>query len=150
MFDTFHYFDEQNKVKEISIGSSARHYPTKLMRYWITSNLIPQKHGLKIAEVGIGRGEMKYWVNAIQPINYSIWDGYDVSRNPHIDGAGYSNIYFGFLAWNLVKAIQNRIKIADFFFENDIKYTNIPFEYHLKYALSKKSELNHFALIEKK
>ena len=95
MFSTFYEFDRQEQVKKISLGESARAYPVKLMRYWITSNLIPRKADLRVAEVGIGRGEMKYWMNSIEGFKYVVWDGYDVAKNPHIDGAGYSNIYFG-------------------------------------------------------
>lgn len=95
MFTSHEEFRNQAKVKDISLGKSARAYPTKLMRYWITSNLIPRTTDLKVAEVGIGRGEMKYWMDSVEGFDYRVWDGYDVAENPHIDGAGYSNIYLG-------------------------------------------------------
>ena len=95
MFNTYDEFNKQDQVKDISLGNSARMYPTKLMRYWITSNLIPRVADLKVAEVGIGRGEMKYWMNSIVGFKYAVWDGYDVVKNAHIDGADYTNIYFG-------------------------------------------------------
>lgn len=95
MFKTYADFDNQNIVKEISLGAKVRKYPTKLMRYWITGNLIPRRNELKVAEIGIGRGEMKYWMDSLDSFGYQLWDGYDVSSNERLAGAGYSNIFFG-------------------------------------------------------
>ena len=96
MFNTYTHFERQPEVKEISLGHSARKYPTKLMRYWITGNLMPSSSGdAEIAEIGIGRGEMKYWADNLDTSGYALWDGYDVATNPWLEKAGYSNIYFG-------------------------------------------------------
>lgn len=94
MFTSYEHFERQSEVKEISLGRLARKYPTKLMRYWIAGNLIPVGTEIEVAEIGIGRGEMKYWIDNIDTTKYACWDGYDVATNARQEAAGYSDLYF--------------------------------------------------------
>lgn len=95
MFKTYDHFLDQDVVKQISLGSKSTKYPMKLMRYWITGNLILQERATKIAEVGIGRGEMKYWMNSIGMPEGIVWDGYDVNYDARLDNADYHEVFLG-------------------------------------------------------
>lgn len=96
MFDTAEHFLCQDKVKSLSFPGSTAQFPMKLMRYWITGNLLlNENRKLRIAEIGIDRGQMKFWMNNIGFADAIRWDGYDISHHKELDEAAYTAIYLG-------------------------------------------------------
>ncbi len=85
----------QSWVKKISDDSSTTRYPIKLLRYWFMYQLIQQQYArlgrpLRVCEIGVDRGQMRYYVQDAGFTELACWEAVDYKLQPELNESGYT------------------------------------------------------------
>jgi SAM-dependent methyltransferase len=100
-------FDSQNNAKAWTQIKNSR-YPFKMLRYWFMYHMIREEserlgRSLNVAEIGIDKGQMLYFMRDAEFSGIQSWAGIDIEITPEAQKAGYTEL------------IQADVESQDFF-----------------------------------